>query len=124
MRKFSVISSWLSSIACGVCLVLAVLATPGVARADPDCSCCGTDPGAGDYAGHQQWMNCMSQCAATGTCGGLVIKSSCPNGSRSSCSQDDGMPNGCPNLLCTEPPNKWACGCVYDMGTSKCNCPP
>lgn len=60
MAKFSVVASWLSSIACGVCLVLAVLATPGVARADPDCSCCGTDPGPGDYSGHQQWESCMS----------------------------------------------------------------
>lgn len=34
MAKFSVVSYWLSSIACGVCLVLALLMTPGVTLAD------------------------------------------------------------------------------------------
>ena len=85
MTKLSVVSSWLSSIACGVCLVLAVLATPGVAKADPDCSCCGTDPGPGDYQGHLAWQNCVYQCMQTGVCDESAFfsctrqMSNCPN---------------------------------------------
>ena len=35
MLGYSALASWLSSVACGVCLVLAVAATPGVVSADP-----------------------------------------------------------------------------------------
>lgn len=61
MTKFTNVSSWLSGIACGVCLVLAVLATPDVARADPPCdpaTCCGPNPD----------PTCVMQCLQTGTC--------------------------------------------------------
>jgi hypothetical protein len=62
MTKFSVVSSWLASIACGVCLVLAVLATPGIVHADTFCSCCGTDPGSGDPIAQQVWRDCLNDC--------------------------------------------------------------
>ena len=79
MTKFSAISSWLSSIACGVCLVLAVLATPGVARADPLCSCCGDPPQPSDPPEAHQWYNqCMSYCQAHGgSCDGVPPKPFC-----------------------------------------------
>ena len=61
--KFANVSSWLASVACGVCLVLAVLATPGVAKADPPCACCGDPPPPGaSQEANTEWNNCMSWC--------------------------------------------------------------
>ncbi|MBA4065815.1 MAG: hypothetical protein C0501_19270 [Isosphaera sp.] len=40
MTRYWNVSSWLAGVACGVCLMLAVMATPGAAHADEPCPCC------------------------------------------------------------------------------------
>jgi hypothetical protein len=118
VTKFSAISSWLSSIACGVCLVLAVLATPGVARADPDCSCCGTDPGSGNPSGHYTYMMCMQQCTQAGGCAFLGCNSFCAvvcgpfNGGPASGIQCTG---NCSGTGC-----HFGCGCSFVNGCNEC----
>lgn len=56
MSNFTKLSSWACSVACGVCLVLAVLATPRTALADP--------PGGGE-----QFVICQLNCSPP-NCGG------------------------------------------------------
>jgi hypothetical protein len=118
MTKLTNLSSWLSSVACGVCLVLAVLATPGVARADPPCDCCGSDPGPGDPPGHQVWENCVTYCIENGgvcfaACSNSVCSVTCV-GSYPQCGT--GTCNKKP--VCVDA----RCNCMLILAVPSCEC--
>ncbi|VTT99373.1 unnamed protein product [Gemmataceae bacterium] len=114
MTEVTKVSSWLASIACGVFLVLAVLATPGVARADPPCSCCGPDPGPSDPVARNQWLQCMNYCMSHGqNCWGFWCES-CkhPRCGAFPCLCRD------PNTYCRRQPGTPSdCYCDYLLGT-------
>ncbi len=98
------VSSWLASVACGVCLVLAVLSISDVARADSGapCSCCG--PNTGD----QNYQNCMASCTQNG--------GSCAAFFCSNCVQ----PN-CEDFPCLCATPGWTCKYAFNSDTA-CVC--
>lgn len=64
MPSFVKLSSWACSVACGVCLALAVLATPRTALADPP-----EDPPQDPGGGGEQYIICQFSCSPP-RCGG------------------------------------------------------
>lgn len=113
MTNFSKLSSWLASIACGVCLVFAALATPGVAKADPPaCDCCGTEPNGSDPALLLAWQDCMNSCGANGgVCLSDTVCNVTCHGTWMSCDGACNAKPACVTYRCYRLPVQPACEC-------------
>lgn len=94
MSSFTKLSSWACSVACGVCLMLAVLATPGATLADP----------------------------GTGGGGGETI-TRCANPTRDSC-PDEVTSISCIAATGCDAANGTFCNCAHtQLPTFSCYCP-
>lgn len=75
-------------------------------------NCCADRCDSGDSA-------CQANCQA-----GLFYYTSCaPPLTNNGCPFNNGNAAGCPGITCAISPSH-SCLCVYDFGTTNCNCPP